>query len=105
MDQRAYLLALVSPNLDLDQALVISTVTLPEGSRTDQPIRETECIEGPCQFGEDTVDVGPSLSKIRSERRWTRNRSQHACLASLESTNPVEQKPHSSPHFGKGSEN
>ena len=102
MDQRAYLLALVS--LDTDQALV-STVTLPEGSRTDQPIRETECMEGPCQCGEDTVDVGPSLSKIRNERRWTRNRLQHACLASLEGANPVEQKPHSSPHFGKGTEN
>ena len=49
MDQRAYLLALVSLDLDLDQALVISTVTLPEGRRTDQPTRETPYIEGPCQ--------------------------------------------------------
>ena len=103
MDQRAFLLALVS--LDMDQALVISIVTLPEGSRTDQPTRETECIEGPCQCGEDTVDVGPSLSKIRSERGWTKNLSQHACIASLESANPAEQRPHSSSHFGKGIEN
>ena len=103
MDQRACLLALVS--LDKDQALAISTVTLPEGSHTDQPILETECIEGPCQCDEDTVDVGPSLSEIRSERGWTRNRSQHACLASLESANPVGQRPHSSSHFGKSTEN
>ena len=65
MDQRAYLLSLVS--LDLNESLVISTVTLAEERRTDQPTRETRCIEGPCQCGEDTVDVGPSLSKIRSE--------------------------------------
>ena len=86
MDQRAYLLALVSLDLDLDQALVISTVTLPEGSRTAQPTRETRCIEGPCQWGEDTVDFGLLLSKIRDKRKWPRTRSQHACLASLEST-------------------
>ncbi|MFL2503437.1 MAG: hypothetical protein ACJ0Q1_11105 [Luminiphilus sp.] len=49
MDQRAYLLALVSLDLDEDKALVISTVTLREGSRTDQPTREIRCIEGPCQ--------------------------------------------------------
>ena len=47
MDQRDYLSALVS--LDLDEALVISTVTLPEGRRTGQPTRETRRIEGPCQ--------------------------------------------------------
>ena len=41
MDQRAYLLALVSLDLDEDEALVISTVTLPEGSRNDQPTLET----------------------------------------------------------------
>ena len=46
MDQRDYMLALVS--LDLDEALVISTVTLPEGRRTGQPTRETRCIEDPC---------------------------------------------------------
>ena len=46
MDQRDYFLVLVSP--DLGKALVISTVTLPEGSRTDQPTRETPYIEGPC---------------------------------------------------------
>ena len=100
MDQRDYLLALVS--LDLDEALVISTVTLPEGRRTAQPTRETRCIEGPCQWGEDTVDVGLLLSKIRDERKWPRTRSQRACLASLESANTVAQTPHSSPHFAKG---
>ena len=47
MDQRDYLLALVS--LNQDEALLISTVTLPEGRRTDQPTRETRRIEGPCQ--------------------------------------------------------
>ena len=103
MDQRDYLLALVS--LNQDEALLISTVTLPEGRRTAQPTRETRCIEGPCQWGEDTVDFGLLLSKIRDEREWPRTRSQRACLASLESANPVAQKPHSSPHFGKGDEN
>ena len=47
MDQRDYLLALVS--LDLDEALVISIVTPPEGRRTGQLTRETRRIEGPCQ--------------------------------------------------------
>jgi hypothetical protein len=90
MDQRAYLLALVS--LDLDEALVISTVTLREGRRTGQPTRETRCIEGPCQHGEDTVDFGLSPSKIRGERKWPRSRSKPACLASLESANPGGRK-------------
>ena len=85
MDQRAYLLALVSLDLDEDEALVISTLTLPEGSRTDQPTRETRCIEDPCQRGEGTVDFGLLLSKIRGERRWPRTQSKRACLASLES--------------------
>ena len=103
MDQRDYLLALVS--LDLDEALVISTVTLPGGRRTDQPTRETRCIEGPRQRGEDTVDFGLSLSKIRGERKWPRTRSQRACVASIKSAIPVAQKPHSSPHSEKGGEN
>ena len=51
------------------------------------------------------MDFGLSLSKILGERRWPRTRSQRACLASLKSANPVAQKPHSSPHFGKGDEN
>ena len=83
MDQRDYLLALVS--LNQDEALLISTVTLPEGRRTDQPTRETRCIEDPCQRGEGTVDFGLLLSKIRGERRWPRTQSKRACLASLES--------------------
>ena len=103
MDQRAYLLALVSR--DLDEALVISTVTLREGRRTGQPTRETRCIESPCQHGEDTVDFGLLPSKIRGERKWPRTRSKPACLASLKSADPLAGKPLSSSHFGKGDEN
>ena len=103
MDQRAYLLTLVS--LDLGEALVISTVTLREGRRTGQPTRETRCIEGPCQHGEDTVDFGLSPSKIRGERKRPRTRSKPECLASLESADPVAGKPPSSSYFGKGDVN
>ena len=37
------------------------------------------------------MDFGLSLSKIRDEREWPRTPSQRACLASLESANPVAQ--------------